>query len=96
MTQNAEHDAADGGLGARDFGAANIDPSKIPPRTLDERVYLAIRWSRHDEDPVATRYVGLAKRFARELGHVGLKLVWQDGSELTEAQLIARSAERKS
>ena len=29
-------------LGEWDYGAANIDPTKIPPRTLDERLHLAI------------------------------------------------------
>jgi hypothetical protein len=80
-------------LGERNYGAANIDPSRIPPRTLDERVYLAIRWSRHGADPVQTRYKGMAKRFVRELEHVGLKLVLLDGSELTEAQLAGRNPE---
>jgi hypothetical protein len=88
MMQDRERDAADDGFGI--YNAAEIDPSKIPPRTLDERVYLAIRWSRHNDDPVQTRYKGLAKRFIRELEHVGLKLIWRDGSELTEAQLSSK------
>ena len=73
-----------------DFGKVNIDPTKIPPRTLNERLRLAIRWSRYyhtvDQDPDGE----LSREFIRHLGHLGLKLVWKDGSDLTPAQLADR------
>ena len=74
-------------LGEQDYGVANVDPTKIPPRTLGERLRLAIRWSLSRRDAEADPHTGFARRFVRELDYVGLKLVWKDGAELTEAQL---------
>jgi hypothetical protein len=65
----------------------DIDPTTIPTRTLNERLRLAIRWCRDyhlaADDPGGE----LAGEFIRHLGHVGLKLVWEDGRDLTPEQL---------
>jgi hypothetical protein len=58
-----------------------IDPSKIPPRTLNERLRLAIHWSRDTPDDE------LAAEFVHHLSGLGLKLVWLDGRELTPEQI---------
>jgi hypothetical protein len=71
------------------------DPTKIPPRTLNERLRLAIRWSRgyhaKQDDPDGE----LAGNFIRQLGHVGLKLVWTDGRELTPEQIHDKRKRRQ-
>jgi hypothetical protein len=57
--------------------------TQIPPRPLNERLRLAIRWCRDyhlaADDPKGE----LATEFIRHLGHMGLKLTWADGRELT-------------
>ena len=61
--------------------------SSIPPRTLNERLRLAIRWSRDYHDKVDDPDGELAAKFVRHLGHLGLKLVWRDGPDLTPEQI---------
>jgi hypothetical protein len=58
---------------------------------LNERLRAAIRWcqtfhaTEHDPDD------RLASELIRQLGYVGLKLVWaHDGSEITKAQIADR------
>jgi hypothetical protein len=85
MTQDEARNAEDGGLGEWDYGAANIAPTKIPPRTLDERLHMAIHWSLSRQQAGNDPYMGFAAKFVRELGHVGLKLIWEDGGELAKA-----------
>lgn len=56
--------------------------SMPPPRPIELRIRLAIYWAlqgalRKDELPD-----DLSPRFIRELQHVGLKLVWEDGSAI--------------
>jgi hypothetical protein len=68
--------------------------NEIPPRPLDLRVGLAIHWAlcKHDM-PVSDGdrkrlkmpVEGLARTLQREFGHVGLKLVWEDGSALFDS-----------
>lgn len=55
----------------------------IPPRTLNERLRLAIRWCRDYHDKADDPADELAAELIRHLGHVGLKLVWTDGRELS-------------
>jgi hypothetical protein len=54
--------------------------TKIPPRTLNERLRLAIRWSRDHHTDIDSKE--LAAEFARHLTFLGLKLVWTDGTEI--------------
>jgi hypothetical protein len=65
-----------------------------PPRPLDLRIGLAMHWTMCKADCETTdqqrqrlksygrKRQGIARILQRELGHVGLKLVWQDGSEI--------------
>jgi len=65
------------------------DTGPIPPRTLTERLRLAIRWCRDyhavEDDPAAE----LAAAFARHLDHLELKSVWKDGPALTAEQICS-------
>jgi hypothetical protein len=76
----------------------NLSSDAPRPRSLDQRVGLAIHWAlSHHGMPVSDKdrlrlkqpVEGLARSFQRELAHLGLKLVWADGSDLAEAQLGA-------
>jgi hypothetical protein len=67
----------------------------LKPRPLDLRVGLAIHWAlcKHDmpvsdadRQKLKRTVKGLATTLQRELGHHGLKLVWEDGSPLKQEQ----------
>jgi hypothetical protein len=62
------------------------DPSQISPRTLTERLRLAIRWSKNYHETRDDPDGKLAAELIRHLSHLGLKLVWRDGQELTPEQ----------
>jgi hypothetical protein len=70
------------------------DDSMPPPRTLTERLRLAIRWCRDyhakEDDPGDE----LAGEMIRHLDHLGLKLVWKDGAAITPAQLSRKEGDR--
>jgi hypothetical protein len=59
----------------------------IPPRSVAERLRVAIRWCRDYHAPHHDPAGELGVEFVRRLHDVGLKVVWLDGSEVTEAQL---------
>jgi hypothetical protein len=68
--------------------AGTLQPDPIARLSLNERLRAAIRWCRDfhtaEDDPDDQ----LATEFIRQLGYVGLKLVWaHDGSAIAEAQL---------
>jgi hypothetical protein len=51
----------------------------------------AIHWSLSKQQAEKDSYTGFAAKFVRELGFVGLKLICEDGCDLTKAQIIERS-----
>jgi hypothetical protein len=53
-----------------------------PPRTIEERIRLAIYWSL--QGAVTKDALPSGVFIKCQLGFVGLKLVWADGSEISE------------
>jgi hypothetical protein len=84
-------DRADDEFERWDYGTFSLGQTKIPPRTFSERVRLAIGWcwDYHDRDEDPDDELGA--ELMRHLRHVGLKLVWLDGREVTKEQLRHRS-----
>jgi hypothetical protein len=67
--------------------AGDIALKQIPPRTLNERLRLAIRWCRAYHREANDPNDELAQEFIWHLGHMGLKLVCSDGSDLKPEQI---------
>jgi len=67
----------------------NADPfaiDRIPARTIEERIRLAIYWSLQGAAGKDDLPADLSENFIRQLGHVGLKLVWHDGRAIPPVQ----------
>ena len=62
---------------------AGMDDGPISPRTIAERIQLAIHWTLGHQEASDATYDELPADFVQQLDHVGLKLVQTDGSDIS-------------